>query len=214
MCAFTCVYVIVFCEAACSRGCAAACPTVPGFYDFWGLAHRGEEFLHIWSETEECLTGVWQSKWAATEGDSVSGGNRLGHISAINWWCWRRFRARRDGVIPGSLHALPPVLYNCLGLLSQDTVLSLEIVPSVAPWNSGVALITLTASSSPNKYTHYSFFSSEYSDKDWRCNTVWKVIRKLFFFFFCWILPTIIRPDGRVQKSCSVYVTNSVVALN
>lgn len=134
---YVCIYVRLrdrFCEAAWSRGCAAACPTVPGFYDFWGLAHRGEEFLHIWSETEECLTGVWQSKWAATEGDSVSGGNRLGHISAINWWCWRGFRARRDGVIPGSLHALPPVLYNCLGLLGQKTVISLEIVPSVAPW--------------------------------------------------------------------------------
>lgn len=60
-----------------------------------------------------------QSKWAAAEGDSVSGGNGTGCISPSNWWCWGGFRARRDGVIPGSLHALPLVLYTCLAVASQ-----------------------------------------------------------------------------------------------
>lgn len=61
-----------------------------------------------------------QCKWAAAEGDSVSGGNGTGRISPSNWWCWGGFRARRDdGVIPGSLHALPLLLYMCLSATSQ-----------------------------------------------------------------------------------------------
>lgn len=37
---------------------AAACSTVLACDDFGGLAHREREFLQIWTETEERLTGV------------------------------------------------------------------------------------------------------------------------------------------------------------
>lgn len=47
-----------FCERACSWGRATVCSVIPGYYDFGILAHRGREFLYIWTETEERLTGV------------------------------------------------------------------------------------------------------------------------------------------------------------
>lgn len=78
-------------------GRAAACPTALGCNGFGGLAHRGREFLQFWTETEEGLTveskllqtldggsDNLQSKWAAAEGDSVSGGNGTARISPSN----------------------------------------------------------------------------------------------------------------------------------
>lgn len=55
------------------------------------------------------------------------------------------FRARRGGVIPGSLHALPLVLYTCLPVLSQKTVLSLERLLSAAAGASRIIRILVGA---------------------------------------------------------------------
>lgn len=122
-----------------------------GLQWFWGLAHRGREFLQIWTETEEGLTGDskllqtldggsdnLQFKWAATEGDSVSGGNGTARISPSNWWCWRPVQGSEPGEIVLSqvlfelLHC--SFLSGRLRLLSQKTGLSFETVLYVAPW--------------------------------------------------------------------------------
>lgn len=122
-----------------------------GLQWFWGLARRGREFLQIWTETEEGLTGDskllqtldggsdnLQFKWAATEGDSVSGGNGTARISPSNWWCWRPVQRSEPGEIVLSqvhfelLHW--SFLSGRLRLLSQKTVLSFETVLYVAPW--------------------------------------------------------------------------------
>lgn len=91
-----------------------------------------------------------QSKWAAAEGDSVSGGNGTGHIylPVID--------GAGEGSEPGEM-VLSQVLstlfhwsfiHVCLRLFSQKTVLSLERLLSATPGASsiirilGVALIT------------------------------------------------------------------------
>lgn len=97
---------------------------------------------HWWLQTA-ANPGRWgtdnlQFKWAATEGDSVSGGNGTARISLSNWWRWRPVQSSEPGGIVFSqvlfrlLHC--SFLSGCLRLLSQKTGLSFETVLYVAPW--------------------------------------------------------------------------------
>lgn len=93
-----------------------------------------------------------QSKWAATEGDSVSGGNGTGHTFPSNWWCWRPVQGSEPGEIMFSWVLL--MLYHCSFL---PAYLWFPVASSII---LGAAHVTWTIWSSPSEYKDLSCFVS------------------------------------------------------